>query len=66
MSSEGQTARYGYSDLTDTWYRVTEWEDVGDGTGKMIAKSKEEVPEVAVPNVFKGGVMQWSIEEGLE
>lgn len=39
--------RYGYSQLTDTWYRVTDWEDLGDG--KIRAKSKEEVDRKEVP-----------------
>lgn len=41
------TERYGYSTLTDTWYRVTDWKDLGDG--KIQAKSKEEVPREEVP-----------------
>lgn len=41
------TDRYGYSQLTDTWYRVTDWDDLGDG--KIQAKSKEEVDREDVP-----------------
>lgn len=39
--------RYAYSALTDTWYRVTEYEELGDG--QIRAKSKEEVPREDVP-----------------
>ncbi len=39
--------RYGYSRMTDTWYRVTEWDDLGDG--KIRAKSKEPVDREDVP-----------------
>lgn len=42
--------RYGYSRLTGRWYRVTDWEDLGDG--KIVAKSKEEVPREEVPEAF--------------
>jgi len=39
--------QYGYSRLTDTWYRVTDWEDLGGG--KIKAKSKKEVSREDVP-----------------
>lgn len=42
--------RYGYSSLTDTWYRVTEYDDLGDG--KIIAKSKEPVDREEVPQAW--------------
>ena len=45
--NQTNTERYGYSILTDTWYRVTEWDDIGDG--RIQAKSKEEVPREDVP-----------------
>ena len=41
------TDRYAYSQLTDTWYRVADWDDLGDG--KIQAKSKEEVAREEVP-----------------
>lgn len=43
----GDNERFGYSRLTDTWYRVTDWKDLGDG--KIQAKSKEEVDRSDVP-----------------
>lgn len=43
----GDMDRYAYSLLTDTWYRVSEWEDLGDG--KIQAKGKVEVPREEVP-----------------
>lgn len=59
-----ETARYGKSPVTGQWYRVTEWEDLGEG--KMIAKSKEAVDEDEVPDLFRGGI-EWSLhEEGEE
>lgn len=39
--------RYAYSELTNTWYRVTEYDDLGDG--KIYAKSKERVGREDVP-----------------
>lgn len=39
--------RYGYSKITDTWYRLDDWEDLGDG--KVRAKGKTEVPREEVP-----------------
>jgi len=46
-TSTDVTERYGYSKLTDTWYLLHDWEDLGDG--KLRAKSKEEVPREEVP-----------------
>lgn len=48
------TERYGYSQLTDTWYRVTDYEDLGDD--KIRAKNKEEVPREEVPQEWIDGV----------
>jgi len=39
--------RYGYSKATGTWYRLHDWEEVGDG--KVIAKGKTEVDRKDVP-----------------
>lgn len=45
--SEPQDDRYAYSRLSDTWYRVFDYEYVeGD---KIIANGKEEVPREDVP-----------------
>lgn len=40
---------YAHSELTDTWYRVTDYEEAGPG-GKIVAKSKEEVDREDVPD----------------
>ena len=40
--------QYAYSFLTDTWYRVHDWEDRGDG--KILSQSKEEVSAEEVPD----------------
>lgn len=40
-------AKYGRGAVTGQWYRVTEYEDLGDG--KLIAKSKQEVDRDEVP-----------------
>jgi hypothetical protein len=42
--------RYAYSKLTDTWYRVTEY-DVLD-RGRIQAREKEEVPRDEVPEAW--------------
>lgn len=47
MSTANDGYRYGYSQMTDTWYRVTDWEYAGDG--KIVAKSKTKVPKEEVP-----------------
>lgn len=47
VRADGGTERYAYSQLTDTWYIVHDWEDLGDG--KLRAKSKEEVDRSDVP-----------------
>jgi hypothetical protein len=46
-SIESGTERYAYSQLTDTWYIVHDWEALGDG--KIEAKSKEKVARENVP-----------------
>jgi hypothetical protein len=51
--------KYGYSRLTDTWYRVTEWEDLGGG--KIKAKSKKEVPREDVPQEWIEATKERSI-----
>lgn len=55
MSEEDTTRghRYAYSRLTDTWYRVYDWEE-GEGNNITNTGTKEEVPEEEVPeNVLK-------------
>lgn len=42
--------RYAYSMLTDTWYRVTDYDDLGDG--KIVAKNKEPVDREEVPKAW--------------
>lgn len=46
--------RYGYSLLTDTWYLVTDYDDLGDG--KIRAKSKEAVDREDVPQEWLGAI----------
>ncbi len=47
MSAESDD-HYAYSKLTDTWYRVFDYEHVaGD---KIVANGKEEVPRSEVPD----------------
>jgi hypothetical protein len=41
--------RYGYSTLTDTWYRVDDWEVLNPEKGQIVAKSKTEVAREDVP-----------------
>lgn len=50
--------RYGRSPITGTWYRVTEWTDLGDGT--MLAKEKEPVHESEVPPAWRGA-FRWAV-----
>lgn len=45
--SKYATERFAYSLMTDTWYRVTEWDELADG--QIQAKEKEEVDRSAVP-----------------
>ena len=49
-SSIAQGERYAYSRITESWYRVTAWKDLGDG--KIQAQSKEEVPREEVPKEY--------------
>lgn len=42
--------RYGQSPLSDTWYRLTRWED--HGGNKLRAVEKEEVDESEVEEVI--------------
>lgn len=62
--STGGSERYGYSRMTDTWYRVTEWEDLGDG--KIKAKSKKRVPREDVPQEWIEATDERSVETGTE
>jgi hypothetical protein len=39
--------RFGYSQVSDTWYRIDEFDDHGDG--KITAKSKTEIDRAEVP-----------------
>jgi len=39
--------RYGRSPITGTWYRLHDYEDLGDG--KVVAKGKTEVSREDVP-----------------
>ena len=48
------TERYAYSQLTDTWYLLHDWEDLGDG--QIRAKSKEPVGREEVPQQWIDGV----------
>jgi len=53
MSDDSE--RYAYSLLTDTWYRVTEWEWRDRDKGQIIAKSKTEVAREDVPQGWLNG-----------
>jgi hypothetical protein len=59
--SLGGTERYGYSRLTDSWYRVTEWKDLGDG--KIQAQSKEKVPREEVPQEYLDATKERGYDE---
>jgi hypothetical protein len=48
--------RYGYSRLTDTWYRVDDWEVHNEEKGQIVAKSKNEVDRDDVPQHWINGV----------
>ena len=54
----GEDNRYAYSRLTDTWYRVDEWEWRNEAKGQMIAKSKTEVNRDDVPQKWISGVQE--------
>jgi len=45
-----QEERYGYSRLSDTWYRLDEYVELGGG--KIQAKSKTKVPREEVPQEY--------------
>jgi len=50
--SEDQDFRYSKSYVTDQWYKVTDWEEVGEpenGNQKIIANEKEPVQKSEVP-----------------
>lgn len=49
-------ARYGYSIMTDTWYRVSEWERIDDES--IRAKSKEPVEREDVPEKWLDAVTE--------
>ncbi len=46
--------RYAYSRITDTWYRVTAWEECGEG--KIQAKNKEPVEPSDVPDEWREAI----------
>ncbi|ELZ05305.1 hypothetical protein [Natrialba aegyptia] len=46
--------RFAYSRLTDTWYRVTAWTDLGEG--RIQSHSKEAVDREEVPEEWTEGV----------
>jgi len=48
--------RYAYSQLTDTWYRVDDWEVHNEEKGQIVAKSKTEVKREDVPQHWIDGV----------
>jgi len=50
--------RYAYSRLTDTWYRVDQWEWRNKAKGQIIAKSKTEVNRDDVPEKWTKGVAE--------
>jgi len=54
--------RYARSDLTGNWYRVTAWEELGDG--KIVAHEKEEVEESEVPPIWREGIAEVHGEVG--
>lgn len=41
--------RYGYSKLTGNWYRMSKWQDRGDGRVRAIRK--EEIDESEAPEL---------------
>lgn len=56
--------RYGYSRMTDTWYRVYAWKNLGDG--KIQAKSKEEVSRDDVPQRWLDAVDEKPYDEEVQ
>lgn len=53
-NENGGMERYAYSQLTDQWYIVHEYEDLGDG--RIVAKSKDPVDRDEVPQHWIDGV----------
>lgn len=50
LDIDPEDTRYGYSWVTDTWYKVYDWEDrEGD---MILAENKEEVPREEVPQRY--------------
>lgn len=60
--SAGGDERYGYSPVTDQWYLVTDWIDLGDG--EMQAESKVPVERDEVPEEWLGAVDERPDGEG--
>lgn len=50
--------RYAYSKLTDTWYRVDEWEWHDKENEQLVSKSKTEVDREDVPDKWIDGVKE--------
>jgi len=46
---------YAYSELTDTWYRVHDYEEVGPN-GKIVANGKTEVDVEDVPERWQKAI----------
>jgi len=46
---------YAYSELTDTWYRVHDYEEVGPN-GKIVANGKTEVNQEDVPEHWQKAI----------
>ena len=44
-----ESQRYGYSKMTDTWYRVDEWDWHDKEKGQIRAREKTEVDREEVP-----------------
>jgi hypothetical protein len=47
---------YARSPMTDTWYRVTEYEERGEN-GQIVAKQKEEVDREDVPEEWQKAIL---------
>lgn len=46
---------YAYSEMTDTWYRVDDYEEAGPD-GKIVANGKTPVDESEVPERWKKAI----------
>jgi hypothetical protein len=46
---------YAYSELTDTWYRVDDYEEAGPD-GKIVANGKTEVDQEDVPEHWQKAI----------